>query len=85
MDFSAKPLWKATETYWMHELWTIFQYGLDDRIGNEFKTDNKHINITDKFSFLPRKYSRANCGKNHKGVPSLLPQQFLRFKSYAEH
>ena len=78
MDFAAKPLRKARETYWMHELRTIFPYGLNDRIGNEFKTDNKHINVAAKFSSLPRKYSRANRDKNHKGVPRLLPQQFLK-------
>ena len=27
---------------------------------------------------MPRKYSRANRGKNHKGVPRLLPQQFVK-------
>ena len=49
MDFAAKPLQKARETYWMHELRTIFPYGLNDRIGDEFKTDNKHINVAAKF------------------------------------
>ena len=49
MDFAAKPLRKARETYWMHELRTIFPYGLNDRIGDEFKTDNKHINVAAKF------------------------------------
>ena len=33
----------------MHELQTIFPYGLNDRIGDEFKTDNKHINVAAKF------------------------------------
>ena len=62
---AAKPLRKA---YWMHELRTIFPYGLNDRIGDESKTDNKHINVAAKFSSLPRKCGRANRGKNHKGV-----------------
>ena len=61
----------------MHELRTIFPYGLNDRIGDEFKTDNKHINVAAKLSSLPRKHILANRGKNHKGVPLLLPQQFL--------
>ena len=78
MNFAAKPLRKARKTYWMHELRTIFPYGLNDKIGDEFKTDNKHINVAVKFSSLPRKYSRANRGKNNKGVPRLLPQQFLK-------
>ena len=42
MDFAAKPIRKARETYSMHELRTIFPYGLSDRIGDKFKTDNKH-------------------------------------------
>ena len=78
MDFAAKPLWRARETYWMHELWAIFPYGLNGRIGDEFKTDNKHINIAAKFWSLPREYSRANLGKNHKGVPRLLPQEIVK-------
>ena len=69
MDFAAKLLQKTRETYWMHELRTIFPYGVNDRIGDEFKTDNRRINVAAKFSSLPRKYSRANRGKNHKGVP----------------
>ena len=62
----------------MHELRTISPYGLNDRIGDEFKTDNKHMNVAAKFSSLPRKYSWANRGKNHKGVLHLLPQQFVK-------
>ena len=75
MYFAAKPLRKSRETYWMHELRTIFLYGLNDSIVDEFKTDNKHINFAAKFSSLSRKYSRANRGKNHKG---LLPQEFVK-------
>ena len=77
MDFAAKLIRKARETYWMHELQNIFPYGLNNRIGDEFKTDNKHINVSVKFSSLPRKHIRTNRGKNHKGFPLLLPQQFL--------
>ena len=62
----------------MHELRTIFPNGLNDRIGHEFKTDNKHSNVAAKFSSLLKKYSRANRGKSRKGVPSLLPQQFVK-------
>ena len=61
----------------MHELWTIFPYGLNDRIGDEFQTDKIYINVATKFSSLPRKHSRANNGKNHKSVALLFPKQFL--------
>ena len=70
------------ESYWMHELRAIFPYGLDDRIVDEFRTDDKHINVAAQFSSLPRKHSGKNHkggknhkdGKNHKGVPC----QFLK-------
>ena len=78
MDLAAKPIRKARETYWMHELWTIFLYGFNDRIRNGFETDNKHINAAAKFWSSPRKHSRANRDNNHEGVPRLLPQQFLK-------
>ena len=39
MDFAAKQRRKARETYWMHELRTIFSHDLNDKIGDEFKTD----------------------------------------------
>ena len=52
-------------------------HSLNDRIGHEFKTDNKHVNTAAKFSSLPRKHICANCGKNRKGAPLLLLQQFL--------
>ena len=33
MDFAAKQIRRARETYWMHELRTVFPYDLNDRIG----------------------------------------------------
>ena len=50
MDFAFNPIHKDRETYWMHVLRKIFPYSLNDRIGDEFKTDNKHINAAAKFS-----------------------------------
>ena len=76
MEFSTKLLQKARETYWMDELWTIFPYGLNDRIGDEFKTDTKHINVAAKFSCLPRKYSCANYGKTTKVFPVFYHNNF---------
>ena len=61
----------------MHALRTIFSYGLNNRIRDEFKTDNTHIDVARKFRSLSRKHSRVNCDKNHKVIPLLLPQKFL--------
>ena len=53
----------------MHALRTIFPSGHNDRIGDEFETDNACISVATKFSSLRRKYSHANERKNHEGVP----------------
>ena len=60
MDVTAKPVRKARERYWMMELRTVHPYGLNDRVEDEYKTANTHINVAKKFPSLPRKYIRAN-------------------------
>ena len=37
--------------------------GLNGRVGDEFKIDNRHINVTTIFSYLPKKHSPASRGK----------------------
>ena len=34
IDLAARPIRKATEKYWMHELRTNFKHGLNGRVGN---------------------------------------------------
>ena len=75
MDFAAKQIPKDRERYCMHGLRNIFLQGRNDRIGDEFETDDTHNTVASKFSYLPRKHSRANRGKNHKDLPLFLPQQ----------
>ena len=70
MDFAAKPLQKARETYWMHELRTIFPYGLNDRIGDEFKTDSKHINVAAKFRLCQKNIVMLIVVKTTKVFPA---------------
>ena len=56
VDAAANLIRKVRERYWMHELQTMFPH----------ETDNTHIIVATKFSFLPRKQSRANGGKKSK-------------------
>ena len=56
----------------------FFPYALNDRVGNEFKTDYMHVNVDAKFSSLPRKQSRANSSKNNKGILLLLSQKLFK-------
>lgn len=55
---------------------TILPYGLNDRIRDEFKTDNKQNNVATKFSSWSRKHSHANREKNHKVLPFLYHNHF---------
>ena len=71
MDVASKPVRKVRELYWMMELRTVYPYGLNDRVGEEYKTANTHINVANKFPSLPRKYIRANRGTLHKGISKL--------------
>ena len=41
----------------MYELRIIFRYHFNEKIGDEFKTDNKHIIVAVEFSSLQRKDS----------------------------
>ena len=61
----------------MHELRTLFPYGLNDG-WDEFKNDNKHINVATKFLSLSGKHICANCGKNHKNVPFFYQKIFFQ-------
>ena len=78
MDFAAKPLQKARESYWMHELRTVFPHGLNDRIEDEFKTDNKHINVATLNFHLCQENIVVLIVVKNKCVPRLLPQQFVK-------
>ena len=52
MDIAAKPIRQVRERYWTRKLRKTFLYGLErggnDRGGDEFSTDNRHINIATK-------------------------------------
>ena len=56
---------------------TVYPYGLNDRVGDEYKTANTYINVANKFLSLPRKYIRANRETLHKGISKLLPNEFI--------
>ena len=40
MDLTVKLLRKACELYWMLKLRTVFPYGINDRVGDEYKNEN---------------------------------------------
>ena len=76
MDFTAKSIRKARETYLMYELGTMFPYGLNDRIGNELSTDNNHISVAAKILSLPRNIVVLIVGKITKVLPFFYHNNF---------
>ena len=40
MDLTVKPLRKARELHWIVKLRTVFPYGLNDRMCDEYKNEN---------------------------------------------
>ena len=62
MDVASKSIRKARELHWMMQLRTVYPYRLNDRVGDEYKTENTHVNVTNKFPSLPRKFIRVNRG-----------------------
>ena len=83
MDTRFTAARKAQETYWMKELRTVYPYGLNDRVGDEPKTSNTHINVALRFKSLPRKNKRIGRGRSHNGTNTMTPSDFInKFKQY---
>lgn len=82
IDLAAKAICQVQEPYWMHELWAVFPCGLNDRVEDETKANNTHINVSSKFSTLPRTHSLADCKKKNKFVPLLLAKLFLNASNH---
>ena len=76
MAKSCQPLRKARERYCMIELRTMYTYELNDRYGDEYKTENTHINVEKKSLSLSRKHMGINPGSHHKVFCKLSPQKF---------
>ena len=82
IDLAAKAICQVQKPYWMHELWAVFPCGLNDRVEDETKANNTHINVSSKFSTLPRTHSLADCKKKNKFVPLLLAKLFLNASNH---
>ena len=76
MDLTVKPLRKARELYWMLKLRTVFPYGLNDRVGDEYKNENSDKQIGTKFKPLERNFDRIGRGKSKGSSVKLAPQTF---------
>ena len=86
MDASITSLRKQIERFWMLKLRTVYPYGLNDRIGDEFIRDNTHILVGTKFPPLPRSHKRTSRGTAHKSNNHTSPNSFLnKFKFHLKN
>ena len=60
----------------MLKLRTIYPYGLNDRLGDEYKKDGTHELVGDTFSSLPRKLNRIINVSNFSRIPLLAMNKF---------
>ena len=58
---------KSREMYWMLQLRTIYPYGLNDPVGDEYKREDSHHLVANRFPPLSRKHPRASRGLAYRG------------------
>ena len=65
IDPSITRIRRQKETDWMLKLRTVYPFGLNDRIGDEYITERGNIIISNKFPSLKRhnKHSRSRTKK----------------------
>ena len=68
---------KSKEKDWMLRLRSVYPYGLNDRIGDDFKHTQSQSRVGSLFPPLPRLHQRVSRGKFHKRVSILLPDKFI--------
>ena len=77
LDPSMTSLRKQKERDWMLKLRTVYPYGMNDRIGDDFVNQNTHVLVGKQFPPLPRKNARISRGQSHRNNSSLSPKDFF--------
>ena len=86
IDPSCTSFRKQRERFWMLKLRTVYPYGLNDRVGDEYKTADTHIAVGSKFPNLGRKHARLKRGVLRKGTNNLTPNKFVTdFKNHLDN
>ena len=77
IDPKVKAERKKKETKWILKLRTVYPYGLNDRINDEFKRTQERKRINNLFPPLPRNRVRVARGQNRTGTPSFSAPSFI--------
>ena len=78
IDATQTAFRKQRELHWMLKLRTVYPYGLNDRIGDEYSTQEAKFAIATRFPALRRTRPRIARGTARKGHNILTPTKFLR-------
>ena len=77
IDVSITSHRRKREEFWMKTLRTVYPYGLNDRVSDDYMKDQDHDKIWLKFPPLKRVYSRIGRGINRKGHCKLDHETFM--------
>jgi len=75
LDASCTAKRKSGELHWMLKLRTVFPYGLNDKIGSEYKVETRSC-IARRFPPLTRNFSRISRRANRKSSNGLSAKDF---------
>jgi len=78
IDVSVSSYRKQRESFWMTTLRTVYPYGLNDRMADDYMKNQNSERIGKKFLPLKRVFSRLGRGNNRKGENPLDPDAFLK-------
>ena len=69
---------KEREDHWIKTFRTVYPYGLNDRLKDDYMTDQNSTRIGSKFPKLKRSFQRISRGFNRKGKSRLNHLEFLK-------
>ena len=77
MDPAVTRIRKRKETNWMLKLRTVFPFGLNDRVGDEYMTNRDHCNVSSKFPSLKRTSERLKVRTKHPISSNTILDHFI--------
>jgi len=77
VDKGITAVRKKIETNWMLKLRTVFPYGLNDRIGDEYMTEKDCSNINSKFPTLKRMKNRHRVRSKSFASSAFIQKHFI--------
>ena len=77
VDSAVTTIRRKKETEWMLKLRTVFPYGLNDRVGDEYMTEKDNSVIATKFPTLKRAHNRHRVRTKVHTSSNMITEHFL--------